>query len=82
MKSSLRLAAVAFLASLATAACLDAGPAEPESTEPEEAPTLSETEQNVEACPASYGCILTAIRDGNYFLIDTCIAVLCGEQQQ
>ena len=40
-------------------------------------PVTSEQQQSVEACPASYGCILTAIRDGNSFLIDTCIAVLC-----
>lgn len=42
-------------------------------------PSLSEQQQSVEACPASFGCILTAIRDGNYFLIDTCIAVLCPQ---
>jgi len=45
-----------------------------------EPPATSEQQQAVEACPASYGCILTAIRDGNSWLIDTCIAVLCPAQ--
>ena len=33
-----------------------------------------------EVCEAAYGCVLTATRDGNYFLIDTCIDVLCNNQ--
>jgi len=31
-------------------------------------------EQLIDACE---GCILTAIRDGNYFLIPQCIEVVC-----
>jgi hypothetical protein len=45
-------------------------------------PSLSEQQQKEDVCSAAYGCVLTAIQNGNYFLIDTCIAVLCAPQAQ
>ena len=45
-------------------------------------PSLSEQQQKEEVCSAAYGCVLTAIQNGNYFLIDTCVAVLCPAQSQ
>jgi hypothetical protein len=42
----------------------------------------SQSDPQLAVCEAAHGCILTAIRDGNPWLIDTCVAVLCGQQQQ
>lgn len=49
-------------------------------TEQEESSSVSDTQQAVEVCSAAFGCVLTALRDGNAWLIDTCVAVLCPAQ--
>ena len=52
-----------------------------EPTDDVDSSSVSEQQQAVEAaidvCPAAFGCVLTAARDGNMWLVDTCIAVLC-----
>lgn len=77
MKRPVLVVSLLMTACFSVAACVDEGP-----TEEDVAPSLSEEHQEVEVCPAAYGCVLTAIRDGNSWLIDTCIEVLCQTPQQ
>lgn len=76
MKTSIFAMLLSMSICLGISACVTEGP-----VDDLDSPSLSEYQQEVEVCSEAYGCVLTAIRDGQSWLIDTCIAVLCPAQQ-
>jgi len=74
MKVSIFATLLSMTVCAAISGCVAEGP-----TEDGDSPALSEQQQEeqIDVCPAAWGCVLTAARDGNTWLWDTCIAVLC-----
>jgi hypothetical protein len=76
MKTSIFAILLSLSICLGISACVTEGP-----VDDVDSPSLSEYQQEVEVCSEAFGCVLTAIRDDQSWLIDTCIAVLCPAQQ-
>jgi len=76
MKTSIFATLLSMTVCIGISACVAGEPAD------DADPSTSEQQQDVDVCPAAFGCVLTAARDGNSWLIDTCISVLCTAQAQ